>query len=115
MTPNALPTVEHTKVHTLLHQLGVLPKYKGFYHTSFACCLCMQQPERLQLVTKQIYPEVAKHFDTNWHCVERNIRTVSSLAWHKNRTLLEDMARCELLKRPTASAFLAILTTQLWV
>ena len=37
---------------------------------------CAEEPERLLLVTKWLYPDVAKQYGTNWKAVERDIRTV---------------------------------------
>ena len=67
-------------VHELLCSLGVTANYAGFFHLSFAVYLALQKPERLLFVTKRLYPEVAKHHSTSWHCVERNIRTASKRA-----------------------------------
>ena len=77
----------------LLYRLGVTANYKVFFHTAYAVSLCLQQQERLQLVTKWLYPDVAKRYGTNWKAVERNIRTISSVAWKRNRTLLEQLVQ----------------------
>ena len=92
----------HNNPYDLLHQLGVSSNYKGFFHTAHAVTLCMQQQERLLLVTKWLYPEVAKNYGTNWRAVERNIRTASAISWERNRPLLEANAQTR-LKRGTAS------------
>ena len=101
--------IDVARICGLLYRLGITANYTGFFHTSYAVYLAVQQPERLLLVTKWLYPEVARHYKTTWHCVERNIRTASSIAWQTNRPLLEALAHRPLLHRPTASAFLAIL------
>lgn len=36
----------------LLYQLGISPHYKVFFHTAYAVSLCMEQRDRLLLVTK---------------------------------------------------------------
>lgn len=100
-------------MYELLHSLGVTANYIGFFHSAFAVCLALQNPNRLLLVTKWLYPEVAKHYSTSWHCVERNIRTVSKHAWTRNRLLLESLASRILPNPPSASDFLAILTSYL--
>lgn len=94
----------------VLHRLGVTANYAGFYYVSYAVYLAIQKPERLLKVTKRLYPEVAEHYGTTWLCVERNIRTVLDIAWQNNRPLLEELAKSHLSYRPTAAAFLAILT-----
>lgn len=111
MTVDTLPQiVDIVQIYDLLYRLGVTANYTGFFHASYAVYLAVQQQDRLLLVTKWLYPEVARHYKTSWNCVERNIRTVSSIAWQMNRPLLEELARRPLPRRPTASAFLAVLT-----
>ena len=101
---------ELSAIYDLLYRLGVTATYTGFFHTSYAVYLTIQQPERLLLVTKWLYPEVAKRYGTSWRCVERNIRTVSGVAWSRSRPLLEELARAPLNAAPGTSRFLAILT-----
>ena len=59
----------------LLYQLGISANYKGFLHTAYAVSLCVEQQDRLLLVTKWLYPDVARKYGTNWKAVERNIFT----------------------------------------
>lgn len=101
------------KIYDLLYQLGVTANYTGFFHTAYAVSLCAQQPDRLLLVTKRLYPEVARQYQTNWKAVERNIRTVGSIIWRENRPLLERLAHRNLSKKPPATQLLAILASAL--
>ena len=108
-----LSAAELSPVYALLCSLGVSANYIGFFHSSCAVYLALQNPERMLLVTKWLYPEVAGHYGTSWHCVERNIRTVSKRAWTCNRLLLESLACRPLPHPPSASDFLAILASYL--
>lgn len=99
-----------TEVYDLLYRLGITGNYMGFFQTAYAVYLAVRQPERLILVTKWLYPEVAKHYKTTWTSVERNIRTVAGIAWNSNRSYLEHLARKPLNCRPAPSCFLSILT-----
>lgn len=99
----------HKTPYDLLYQLGVSANYKGYFHTAHAVTLCMQQQERLLLVTKWLYPDVARHYGTNWKAVERNIRTASAIAWKRNRPLLEALAQRHLEKCPRSTEFLTLL------
>ena len=94
----------------LLASLGITANYMGFYYASYAVSLAAHDPERLLFVTKSLYPDVAKHYRTNWKCVERNIRTVTRISWEKNPALLAKLAGHPLDTRPGAAMFLAILT-----
>ena len=97
----------------LLCRLGVTSNYTGYSHTAYALKLCAERPERLLLVTKWLYPEVAKEYGTSWKAVERNIRTVSDVIWLKNRPLLEELAQRQLKQKPRNAQLLAILTASL--
>lgn len=97
----------------LLYSLGVTANYIGFFHTAYAVELCAQRPDRLLLVTKWLYPEVAKEYQTTWKAVERNIRRVGCVIWRENRPLLERLARRNLAQKPCAAKLLAILTSSL--
>ena len=59
----------------LLHRLGATANYTGFSYLVRALQLCAEEPERLLLVTKWLYPDVAKQYGTKWKAVERDIRT----------------------------------------
>lgn len=100
-------------IYDLLYRLGVTANYTGFFYTACAIALCVEQPDRLLLVTKWLYPEVAKQYGTNWKAVERNIRTAGCMIWRKNRPLLEQLARRTLEEKPRTAQLLAILTTSL--
>ena len=97
----------------LLYSLGITANYTGFFQTAFAVQLCMEQPERLLLVTKWVYPDVASHYKTNWKAVERNIRTVNGLVWEQNRPYLEELAGRKLPHKPSNAQLLAILVYRL--
>ena len=62
------------QVFDLLYRLGVTANYTGFFHTAEAVAMCVERPDRLLMVTKCLYPDVAKRYETNWKAVERNIR-----------------------------------------
>ena len=110
MTDTLINAPDITQIHDLLYRLGVTANYTGFFQASYAVFLAVHQQERLLLITKWLYPEVARYFNCTWQCVERNIRTVSEIAWLRNRPFLETLAQHPLPNRPTASDFLAMLT-----
>lgn len=97
-------------IYGLLHDLGVTANYTGFFYTAYAVALCVEQPERLLLVTKWVYPDVAKQYGTNWKAVERNIRTVGNVIWKQGHSLLEQLAGRKLPHKPSTAQLLAILT-----
>ena len=93
----------------LLCRLGISANYMGFFQTACAVELCRAEPERLLLITKKVYPEVARLCGTSWSAVERNIRTACGLAWKNNPCLLEELAHKPLPQKPHNAQFIAIL------
>lgn len=100
-------------IYDLLYRLGATANYTGFFHTAYAISLCAEQPDRRLLVTKWLYPEVAKRYGTNWKAVERNIRTVICIIWQEGRPLLEELAHRHLEEKPRTAQMLAILVSSL--
>lgn len=101
--------METVEIYDLLYRLGVPATYTGFFHVSYAVQLIINQPDRLLLVTKWLYPDIARHYGTSWQAVERNIRTVAAVAWERRPDVLEQFAHGHLDGRPRPAQFLAIL------
>ena len=99
-----------TEIYDLLYRLGITANYTGFFHMGYAVKLCCERPERLLMVTKWVYPEVAKHYQTNGRAVERNIRTVGKVLWEQNRPALEQLAGRPLSDKPGNAQLLAMLS-----
>ena len=98
----------------LLFHLGVTANHLRFFHTAAAVQLAMEQPRRLTLVTKLLYPDVARQFHTSWRAVEKNIREASEDAWRDNPGLLRKLAGYDIPERPTAAEFVSILAKALY-
>ena len=65
----------------LLLRLGFQAHQRGYRYLREAVCIVFQEPESLASVTKYIYPEVAKRFNTTDKQVERAIRNSIETAW----------------------------------
>lgn len=98
------------EIYDALYRLGATANYIGFFHTAYAIWLCAKEPERLQLVTKWLYPDVAEHYKTNWKAVERNIRSLIALIWDNNPEILCEYAGFRLTRKPRPGQFLAFMT-----
>lgn len=103
------PHVGLTKIYDTLYRLGLTANYTGFFYTSYAVWLTAEHPDRLLLVTKWLYPSVAKQYHTSAAAVERGIRSATSTAWRTSPQLLQKMAGFPLTKKPSAAKFIAIL------
>lgn len=93
----------------LLNRLGVTANYRGYYYVSGAIELCAEKEERLLLITKWLYPEVAKRYQTNWKAVEQSMRTAGGIMWRENQLFLEGLACRKLEKQPRTAQMLSIL------
>ena len=50
------------EIYDALYQLGLTANYTGFFHIAYAVHLAVQSPQRLRLVTKWLYPDVAAYY-----------------------------------------------------
>ena len=108
---DCLPVAVNTsEISSLLIRLGAVSNHVGLVQTSYGVYLAIQNPDKLMLVTKWLYPEIAKNFGCTTYAVERNIRTVVNKIWETNPQCLCDLAGGSLVQRPTASNLLTILT-----
>lgn len=101
------------EIYSLLYQLGASATSTSFFQTAYAVRLAVEQPQTLLLVTKWLYPEVARQYRTNWKAVERNIRRLVAAVWNKHPDLLCEIARRPLLHAPTVTQFLSILAAHI--
>jgi len=98
----------------LFFRLGIMPNLVGYKYLKYGLELLMKEPERIQYVTKDLYPAIAKYYGTTWLSVEHGIRTAIQICWKKgNRMLLDEVAGCHLEGRPTVSEFFAMVAMYL--
>ena len=102
-------TADIFSIYDLLTRLGVTANYAGFRQCAYAVYLCVQDPDKLALVTKWLYPDVAKHCRTTSGAVERNIRTVAKQAWRNNPALLSVLSGGVYDAPPSSARFIAML------
>ena len=99
-----------SSIYSLLYHLGTDATNIAFFYTSYAVLLCVHQPERLTLVTKWLYPDVALHYGTSWGAVERGIRRTLMRVWKTAPQELSLLAGFPLVEKPAPAEFLSILT-----
>lgn len=66
-----------------LKDLGMPEHIKGFRYTLEAIRLCVEDDKMLEMITKRLYPEVARRYDTTASRVERAIRHGIDLVWER--------------------------------
>lgn len=67
----------------LLICAGFQPRQIGYRYLREAVWIAWKEPGMLDAVTKCLYPEVARRFDTSTRQVERAIRNAIETAWMK--------------------------------
>ncbi len=101
----------------LLEQLGLARKEKGFERLSYAIAVSAQEFERAGSVTKLLYPDLAKHFQTTPEKIERSLRHLIEKSWEKGeKTRFEELFgyhRDNSEIRPTNSEYIAILADRI--
>ncbi len=71
------------KVTDILHQIGVPAHIKGYHYLRDSIIMSVEHPEIINAVTKQLYPSVAKKYETTSSRVERAIRHAIEVAWDR--------------------------------
>ncbi len=67
----------------ILHQIGVPAHIKGYHYLRDSIMMCVNRPEIINAVTKELYPSVAKKYETTSSRVERAIRHAIEVAWDR--------------------------------
>ena len=67
----------------ILHQIGVPAHIKGYHYLRDSIMMSVENPDIINAVTKQLYPSVAKCYQTTSSRVERAIRHAIEVAWDR--------------------------------
>ena len=67
----------------ILHQIGVPAHIKGYHYLRDSIIMSVKRPEIINAVTKELYPSVAKKYETTSSRVERAIRHAIEVAWDR--------------------------------
>ena len=101
----------------IIHEVGVPAHIKGYQYLREAILIAIQDMDVINAVTKVLYPEVAKRFDTTASRVERAIRHAIEVAW--DRGDLETLQKyfgytvSNAKGKPTNSEFIAMIADRL--
>lgn len=105
------------KVTEILHEIGVPAHIKGYHYLRDSIIMSVEHPEIINAVTKQLYPSVAKKYETTSSRVERAIRHAIEVAWDRGDvdvlnsyfgyTIHNDRGK------PTNSEFIAMISDKL--
>ena len=111
------PTELKNLVTSVIHEIGVPAHIKGYQYLREAIMIAVDDMDVINAVTKVLYPEVAKRFNTTASRVERAIRHAIEVAW--DRGDLETLQKyfgytvSNTKGKPTNSEFIAMIADRL--
>ena len=102
---------------TTLHELGVPSHIKGYQYIREGITLVYERPELVGGITKELYPEIAKKYNTTASRVERAIRHAIEVSWNRgNWQLMEEIFGHSVdidKAKPTNSEFIVTVADKL--
>lgn len=106
-----------SRITQVLHNVGVPAHIKGYGFLRQAIMMVVQNPEMISLVTKRLYPDIAKANGTTASRVERAIRHAIEVAWDRGDVdTLNDYFGYTINNmrgKPTNSEFIAMIADRL--
>ena len=106
-----------TMVTNIIHEIGVPAHIKGYQYLREAIIIAVNDMDVITAITKVLYPQVAKTFQTTPSRVERAIRHAIEVAW--DRGDLDTLQRffgytvSNTKGKPTNSEFIALIADKL--
>ena len=106
-----------SQITSIIHEIGVPAHIKGYQYLREAILIAVEDMEVINAVTKVLYPEVARRYNTTPSRVERAIRHAIEVAW--DRGDLETLQKffgytvSNTKGKPTNSEFIAMIADRL--
>ena len=104
-------------VTNVIHEVGVPAHIKGYQYLREAIMMVINDIEVINQITKQLYPDIAKKFNTTPSRVERAIRHAIEVAWGRGQTdVVESIfgyTVSAVKGKPTNSEFIAMISDKL--
>ena len=105
------------RISNIFITVGIPAHIKGYQFLREAIKMAVENPEIINSITKRLYPEVARVFDTSASKVERAIRHAIEVAW--NRGKIENINSLFGIKvynhneKPTNGEFIALVADKM--
>lgn len=100
-----------------LHELGVPSHIKGYQYIREGIALLYNNPAIIGGITKELYPEIAKKYNSTTSRVERAIRHAIEISWNRaNWEFMEDIFGYSVdidKAKPTNSEFIVTIADKL--
>ncbi len=110
-------TTNEEKITEIFMAIGIPPHIKGYNYLREGIKLTVEKPTLINGVTKELYPAIAKKYDTSSSKVERAIRHAIEVAWNRGRIDAINAifgSRIYLgTEKPTNSEFIALVADKL--
>lgn len=106
-----------TNVTNIIHEVGVPAHIKGYQYLRHAIMMVVNNVDLINSITKELYPTVAKTYNTTSSRVERAIRHAIEVAWDRGDTEILNgffgftVNNCK--GKPTNSEFIAMIADKL--
>ena len=101
----------------MLHELGIPSHIKGYQYIREAVNIIFENPSVIGGITKELYPELAKKFNTTASRVERAIRHAIEVSWNRgNLDFMEEIFGYSVdidKAKPTNSEFMVTIADKL--
>ena len=106
-----------SEVTNLIHEVGVPAHIKGYQYLRESILMAIEDMDILNAITKQLYPAIAKKFDTTPSRVERAIRHAIEVAWSRGKMdTIEKLFSYSISMgkgKPTNSEFIALIADRM--
>jgi len=101
----------------IIHEVGIPAHIKGYQYLRHAIMMVIENLEIINSITKKLYPNVAKKYNTTASRVERAIRHAIEVAWDRGDTdVLNSFFGYTIANskgKPTNSEFIAMIADKL--
>ncbi len=105
------------RITNIIHEIGVPAHIKGYLYLREAIAMVIEDMELLGAVTKELYPNIAKRYNTTPSRVERAIRHAIEVAWTRGKIDTIDKIFGYTVNtnkgKPTNSEFIAMVADKL--
>ena len=111
-----LPSMDR-QISKIFVSIGISPHIKGYQYLRTAIKLCVKDTSIISSITKRLYPDVAKEYDTTPSKVERAIRHAIEVCWNRGKIdSINNIFGSQVFTRndrPTNGEFIALLADKL--
>jgi len=125
--PNSIPLAQKTEqksendiekiVTQIIHEVGIPAHIKGYQFIRSAIMMAISDIDSINYITKQLYPSIAKQYQTTPSRVERAIRHAIEVAWNRGKPeIMNELFGYTISSgkgKPTNSEFIAMIADKI--